>query len=38
MTSEDNTKNKINKIISSLFSPEYFTKEIQKNIKSLIAS
>ena len=38
MTSESNTKDKINKIISSLFSPEYFTKEIQKNIKNLITS
>jgi len=38
MTGEKNTKNKINKIISILFSPEYFTKEIQKNIKSLITS
>lgn len=38
MTSESKTKNKINKIISSLFSPEYFTKEIQKNIKKTITS
>ena len=38
MTAESNTKNKINKIISSLFSPEYFTEEIQKNIKTLITS
>ena len=38
MTGESNTKNKINKIISNLSSPEYFTKEIQKNIKNLITS
>ncbi|NQU99620.1 MAG: hypothetical protein HQ538_02680, partial [Parcubacteria group bacterium] len=38
MTGESNIKNKINKIISSLFSPEYFTKEIQKNIKNLITN
>ena len=38
MTGDSNTKNKINKIISSLFSPEYFTEEIQKNIKNLITS
>jgi len=38
MTGENNTKNKINKIISSLSSPEYFSKEIQKNIVNLITS
>ena len=38
MTGERNTKNKIYKIISILFSPAYFTKEIQKNIKNLITS
>jgi len=38
MTGENNTKNKINKIISSLSSPEYFSKEIQKNIINLITS
>jgi hypothetical protein len=38
MTSESNTKDKINKIISSLFSPEHFTEEIKKNIKNLITS
>lgn len=38
MTGDNNTKNKIDKIISHLFSPEYFTEEIQKNIKNLITS
>ena len=35
MTGKSNARNKINKIISNLFSPEYFTKEIQKNIRNL---
>lgn len=38
MTGKSNARNKINKIISNLFSPEYFTKEIQKNIKNIISS
>ena len=38
MTGERNIKNKINKIISNLFNPEYFTEEIQKNIKNLITN
>lgn len=38
MTDDSSTKNKINKIISNLFSPEYFTEEIRKNIKNLLAS
>ena len=38
MTDDSNTKNKINKIISNLFSPEYFTEEIRKNIKNLLTS
>ena len=38
MTGESKVENKMNKIISSLFSPKCFTKEIQKNIKNLIIS
>jgi len=38
MTGDSNTKNKINKIISNLFSTEYFTEEIKKNIKYLLNS
>lgn len=38
MTGESKAKNKMNKIILSLFSPKCFTKEIQKNIKNLITS
>ena len=36
MTGKSNARNKINKIISNLFSPEYFTKEIKKNMKNLL--
>ena len=38
MTGENNIKNKIDKIISNLFNPEYFTEEIQNNIKNLITN
>lgn len=38
MTGESKAINKMNKIISSLFNPKYFTKEIQKNSKNLITS
>lgn len=38
MTGESKAKNKMNKIILSLFSPKCFTKEIKKNMKNLIVS
>jgi len=38
MTGDNDTKNKIDEISSYLFSPEYFSEEIQKNIKNLITS
>lgn len=36
MTGEIDTKDKMDKVISHLFSPEYFTKEIKKNMKNLL--
>jgi len=38
MTGNSNTKTKIDKIVLNLFNPEYFTEDIQKNIKNLITS
>jgi len=38
MTGEIKTKDKMNKVISQLFSPKLFTKEIKKNMKNLIIS
>jgi len=38
MTGNSNTKTKIDKIVLNLFNPEYFTEEIQENIKNLITS